>query len=175
MGCAWVVSGVLGFALGVVAGARRGSWADKLVKGYCFLLASVPTFWLALVFLMIFAVWLRWFPFGFSVPIGVSAADVTLADAAHHMVLPALTLSVVGVANIALHTREKTIDASWRAPMCARPVPRARAAPRCCCATACATWPCRPSRCSSPPSQRSSAARCSWSRCSPTRVSARRR
>lgn len=110
MGCAWVVSGVLGFALGVVAGARRGSWADKLVKGYCFLLASVPTFWLALVFLMIFAVWLRWFPFGFSVPIGVSAADVTLADAAHHMVLPALTLSVVGVANIALHTREKTID-----------------------------------------------------------------
>lgn len=110
MGCAWVISGALGCVLGVAAGMRRGSWTDKLVKGYCFLLASVPTFWLALVFLMVFAVWLRWFPFGFSVPIGVSAADVTLADAVHHMVLPALTLSVVGVANIALHTREKTID-----------------------------------------------------------------
>ena len=40
----------------------------------------------------------------------MSAADVTLADAVRHMVLPALTLSVMGVANIALHTREKTID-----------------------------------------------------------------
>ena len=80
------------------------------MKGYCFLLASVPTFWLGLVFLIVFSVWLGWFPFGFSVPIGVSAADVTLADALHHLALPALTLSVVGVANIALHTREKTID-----------------------------------------------------------------
>ena len=40
----------------------------------------------------------------------MSAADVTLADAAHHLVLPALTLSVTGVANIALHTREKVVD-----------------------------------------------------------------
>lgn len=70
----------------------------------------MPTFWLGLVFLIVFSVWLGWFPFGFSVPIGVSAADVTLADAMHHLALPALTLSVVGVANIALHTREKTID-----------------------------------------------------------------
>ena len=57
-----------------------------------------------------FSVQLGWFPFGFSVPIGVSAADVTFADALHHLALPALTLSVIGVANIALHTREKTID-----------------------------------------------------------------
>ncbi|MFR4803864.1 MAG: ABC transporter permease subunit, partial [Eggerthellaceae bacterium] len=35
---------------------------------------------------------------------------VTLADAVHHMALPALVLSVVGVANIALHTREKLVD-----------------------------------------------------------------
>ncbi|MBQ3106584.1 MAG: ABC transporter permease [Eggerthellaceae bacterium] len=107
---AWVVSGVLGFALGVLAGVYRGRWVDKLVKGYCFVLASTPAFWLALVFLVVFSVWLGWFPLGFSVPLGMSAADVTLADALRHMVLPALTLSVVGVANIALHTREKTID-----------------------------------------------------------------
>ncbi len=110
MAVAWVVSGVLGFVLGVVAGANRGKLVDRLVKGYCFLLASTPTFWLGLVFLMVFAVWLGWFPIGFSVPIGKTAAEVTLADAAHHLVLPAVTLSVVGVANIALHTREKTID-----------------------------------------------------------------
>lgn len=110
MAVAWVASGVLGFALGVAAGMNRGRALDRAVKAYCFLLASVPTFWLALVLLIVFSVELGWFPFGFSVPIGVSAADVTLADALHHLALPALTLSVVGVANIALHTREKTID-----------------------------------------------------------------
>ena len=110
MGIAWLLSGVLGFALGVAAGARRGGALDRVVRSYCFLLASTPTFWLGLLILMVFAVQLGWFPIGFSMPIGVSAADVTLADAAHHLVLPALTLSVTGVANIALHTREKVVD-----------------------------------------------------------------
>ena len=110
MGIAWLLSGVLGFALGVAAGARRGGALDRVVRSYCFLLVSTPTFWLGLLILMVFAVQLDWFPIGFSVPIGVSAADVTLADAAHHLVLPALTLSVTGVANIALHTREKVVD-----------------------------------------------------------------
>ena len=110
MGIAWLLSGVLGFALGVAAGARRGGALDRVVRSYCFLLASTPTFWLGLLILMVFAVQLGWFPIGFSVPIGVSAADVTLTDAVHHLVLPALTLSVTGVANIALHTREKVVD-----------------------------------------------------------------
>lgn len=110
MGIAWLLSGALGFALGVAAGARRGGALDRVVRSYCFLLASTPTFWLGLLILMVFAVQLGWFPIGFSVPIGVSAADVTLADAVNHLVLPALTLSVTGVANIALHTREKVVD-----------------------------------------------------------------
>lgn len=110
MAIAWLLSGVLGLALGIVAAVYRGRLIDKAIKAYCYLLASVPTFWLGLVFLVVFAVELGWFPLGFSVPLGKSAADVTLLDAAHHIVLPALTLSVVGVANIALHTREKCID-----------------------------------------------------------------
>lgn len=110
MAVAWVTSGVIGFVLGVAAGVRRGTWLDRAVKGYCYVLASTPTFWLALVALMVFSVWLGWFPFGFSAPIGVATTDVTLADTLHHLALPALTLSVLGVANIALHTREKTID-----------------------------------------------------------------
>lgn len=110
MAIAWVVSGALGFVLGLFAGVYRGSWFDKAVKTYCYVLASTPVFWLALVFLVVFAVQLGWFPIGFSVPIGVAAGDVTFADALHHLALPALTLSVTGVANIALHTREKAVD-----------------------------------------------------------------
>lgn len=110
MMAAWIFSGILGFALGILAGVRRDRLTDKLVKGYSFLLASTPTFWLALVMLIVFSVWLKIFPIGFSVPIGVAADQVTIFDTLRHLILPALTLSVIGVANIALHTREKMID-----------------------------------------------------------------
>ncbi len=107
---AWVLSGVIGLTMGVVAGVHRGKLVDKLIQGYSLTLAAVPTFWLGLVFLMIFAVWLGWFPLGMSVPIGMAADEVSLLDKLYHLILPALTLSVIGVANIALHTREKVID-----------------------------------------------------------------
>lgn len=107
---AWVISGVFGLALGIIAGVYRDRLPDRIVKGYCFILASTPAFWLGLVMLVVFSVSLGWFPFGFSVPIGVAASDVTLFDKLIHLVLPAITLSVIGVANIALHTREKMID-----------------------------------------------------------------
>lgn len=111
MAVAWVASGALGFALGVLAGVREGTWVDRAVRGYCFVLASMPTFWIGLVLLMALSVGLGWFPVGFSSPIGATAADATLGDALRHMALPALTLSLVGVANIALHTRAKAIEA----------------------------------------------------------------
>ena len=107
---AWLVSGLLGFVLGVIAGMNRGKWIDKLIKGYCLVISSTPAFWLALLLLMIFGVGLRWFPIGLSVPIGVEAGGVTFLDRVYHAVLPALTLSITGVSDIALHTREKMID-----------------------------------------------------------------
>lgn len=110
MAFAWVLSGVLGLILGVLAGANRGSLGDKVIRGYCLLISSTPTFWLALVLLIVFAVWLGVLPIGLSVPIGVDAASVTLGDRLYHAILPALTLSITGVANITLHTREKMID-----------------------------------------------------------------
>ncbi len=107
---AWVISGVMGFCLGALAGMKRGTWVDKLIKGYSLFIASTPSFWLALVLLMVFAVWLQVLPVGLSVPIGMEAAGVTLADRIRHAVLPALTLSITGISNITLHTREKMID-----------------------------------------------------------------
>lgn len=106
---AWILSGILGFFLGVISGMNRGRWIDRLVKGYCLLISSTPTFWLALLLLMVFGVWLKILPVGLSVPIGVEASGVTFFDRVYHAVLPALTLSITGVSNIALHTREKMI------------------------------------------------------------------
>lgn len=107
---AWIFSGVLGFSLGIAAGVNRGKLIDKVINAFCLVLASTPTFWLALVFLMFFSVYLGILPVGLSVPIGTLAADVSFADRLLHAVLPALTLSVTGIANVTLHTREKVID-----------------------------------------------------------------
>ena len=107
---AWVISGSVGFILGVIAGVKKDTWVDKLIKGYSLLIASTPAFWLALVLLMVFAVWLKWLPIGLSVPIGVESSGVTILDKITHAILPALTLSITGISNITLHTREKMID-----------------------------------------------------------------
>lgn len=110
MASAWLLAGVLGLALGVLAGSRRGSRADRAICCVCYALSSMPSFWLGLVALMVFSVWLGWFPLGFSVPIGVDAAQVSWAQKLHHLVLPALVLGVANAPSIALHTRQKTID-----------------------------------------------------------------
>ncbi len=107
---AWVLSGALGLTLGVLAGAFRDRWPDRLIRGWCLLLSSTPAFWLALLLLMVFSVWLGWFPIGLSVPIGAAAEQVSFLERLRHAFLPALTLSVTGVSGIALHTREKMAD-----------------------------------------------------------------
>ncbi len=110
MALAWVISGVTGFVLGIISGLKKGSFADRVIKGYSLLIASTPAFWLALVLLMVFAVWLKVLPIGLSVPIGVEASGVSVMDRIRHAILPALTLSITGISNITLHTREKMID-----------------------------------------------------------------
>lgn len=110
MSIAWVLSGIIGFVLGIIAGVKEGKLADKLICAYCHILISTPTFWLGILFIMVFAVTLGWFPVAMSVPIGVLAEDVSFLDKISHIILPALTLSVLGIANICLHTREKVSD-----------------------------------------------------------------
>lgn len=107
---AWLLSGGLGLGLGLAAGARRGRWPDRCIRGFCLILSSTPSFWLALLLLMVFSVRLGVLPIGMSIPIGAAADSVTLAERLRHSVLPAVTLSVTGAAGIALHTREKVID-----------------------------------------------------------------
>ncbi len=107
---AWVLSGLLGFALGVVAGLREGSVADRMVRFYSYVTASAPSFWVAILALSVFSVSLRWTPLCCAGPIGVPPGEVTFAQRLHHLVLPLAVLSLVGVAQIALHTRAKVAE-----------------------------------------------------------------
>lgn len=110
MGLAWIFSGFIGFFVGCLAAMKRDTSVDKMIKWYCYTLASTPTFWMGLLLLIVFTVWLEWFPIGMAVPAGVLQQDVLLVDRLHHLILPTITLSILGVANVALHTRQKLID-----------------------------------------------------------------
>lgn len=107
---AWTISGILGFVMGVVSGINESKIVDKIIRGYCYILISTPTFWLGILLIMIFSVKLKLFPVALGVPIGVLASKVTFKSLLKHLILPAITLSVLGVANICLHTREKVIE-----------------------------------------------------------------
>jgi len=107
---AWVFSGLLGFSVGGLMSIFRGRLLDRIIKRICLTMCSIPTFWIGLVFLAVFAAKLGWFPFGLAVPAGVSPEMVTIGQRIHHLILPALTLSFLSFANLALHTREKLID-----------------------------------------------------------------
>ena len=106
----WVFSGVIGFLLGVIAGFKKDTIIDKAIKVYCYILQSAPTFWIALLFLMVFSVYLGWFPTGLGVPVGTLSENVSFWDWLHRLILPMITLSVVGIASITLFTRDKLID-----------------------------------------------------------------
>ena len=108
--CAWILAGGIGFVLGCVMGMYRNRLPDRILKKVCYLLSTVPAFWLGLLFLLVFSVRLGWFPVGFSSPIGVPDADVSIWQRLYHLILPAVTLSLMSFANIALHTRQKLAD-----------------------------------------------------------------
>jgi peptide/nickel transport system permease protein len=60
--------------------------------------------------LMIFSIYLGWFPSGLGVPIGSLSENVTFWEWLNRLILPMVTLSIVGVASITLYTRDKLIE-----------------------------------------------------------------
>ena len=106
----WIISGIIGIVLGILAGKNKDSWIDRAVKTYCYILQSAPSFWIGMLLIIIFAVQLGWFPVGLGVPISTLNSNATILQWLSCMVLPALTLSLVGVAPIALYTRNELVD-----------------------------------------------------------------
>jgi peptide/nickel transport system permease protein len=91
----------LGIWLGVLQAVRRGSRFDRWLSRVSLAAWAMPSFWLGLLLIALFALHLGWFPAGqMSDPL--LPADASLwqraIDLARHLVLPAVTLSLVSVA-----------------------------------------------------------------------------
>ena len=102
---AFVVALAIGIPLGVIAASRPGGALDGAVNLYCFLAVSTPTFWLALLLIMVFAVTLGWLPAG-----GIST-EGGFIEGVRHLILPVATLALVEAGAFARYTRAAMVEA----------------------------------------------------------------
>jgi peptide/nickel transport system permease protein len=111
-GAALVLSLLVAVPLGVWAALRKGSRVDYFVNLFAFAGISVPSFWIAIVLILAFAVYLPVFPAGgtSSIDFGMTAAE-SLADRARHLVLPVLSLSFLSIGTFVRYTRAAMIEA----------------------------------------------------------------
>jgi peptide/nickel transport system permease protein len=88
-------AGIVGIPLGVLAACYRRSWLDRASVALTLVGVSLPSFWLGMLLISLFALRLGWLP-------------ATGQGGPERLVLPALTLGVQGMAMIALVTRAQT-------------------------------------------------------------------
>ncbi len=112
VGVATLISFLLGVALGMLVGWKRGKWLDSLVP-VTTVLAAVPYFWLALIFAAVLASALGWFPLlgGYDVALDPGWNGEFLGSAIYHGVLPALTIVVSSVGGWLLGMRNMMVSA----------------------------------------------------------------
>jgi peptide/nickel transport system permease protein len=111
VGVSAVLSAVIGTAGGIVAAWRRNTWKDHAITSGTMVFYSMPDFWLGMILLFAFAVVLGWFPVGGVVDAGSTATGFArLLDQAHHMFLPALTLTLAYLGEYALIARSSLLE-----------------------------------------------------------------
>lgn len=96
-GAAALIAVLIAIPLGVVAAARRNTLLDQLARAGAIVAASVPSFWLALLLIIVFAVKLRWLP---------SFGHGNL----EHLVLPSVALGLGEAAVLARLTRSSLLE-----------------------------------------------------------------
>lgn len=99
------IASAIGIPSGIVSAVWRGSRFDQVVSGGAMLAASIPSFWLGLLFIQFFAVHLRWLPVA-----GYGAPDATMIERLYHLILPASVLGIVNSALITRFTRASMLD-----------------------------------------------------------------
>ena len=107
MGISLLLAFVLALPAGVLAALKPRSWYDYTLNLFAFAGISMPSFWLALLLILLFAVELGWLPAGGVQTVGVDR----FGDRVAHLVLPVLTLTVLTAGGLLRFIRAAMIEA----------------------------------------------------------------
>ncbi len=126
MTTAYIVQELIALPAGLLAALRRYSFFDQFVTFFSYVGYSMPTFWLGLMLLLLFAVEFPIFPVSGIIDIRMTGAPFLtpqygdwfhahpidgLLDIARHVVLPATTIAIVGIAGDSRFMRASMLDA----------------------------------------------------------------
>jgi peptide/nickel transport system permease protein len=104
-----LVAVAIGLPVGVLAAVRRGRAADYVATGFVMLGLSIPSFWLAVLLILLFALRLGWLP-----PTAYVSPAESLAGNLVHMILPALSVGLVLAAAITRIVRSSLLEVLGR-------------------------------------------------------------
>ncbi len=111
LGAATILTVVVGVGLGVVAGSRPNSRRDSGTVVGSLILWSLPTFWTGMILIFLCGVWFHLLPIsGITTPGYDFTTWGQFLDTGRHLVLPALTLALVNIAEFTLITRSSLVD-----------------------------------------------------------------
>lgn len=111
VGVSTLLSTVLGVLIGIAAAWKRGSPTDYTSTGFTMATYAMPDFWLGMLLLVTLSVSLGLFPVGGITDPGSDATGLALLlDQAHHMFLPALTLTIAYLGEYAIVMRSALLD-----------------------------------------------------------------
>jgi ABC-type dipeptide/oligopeptide/nickel transport system permease component len=107
---------ILNFSLGILSGAvaaiYRNRWPDRLLSNGALATYCMPSFWLGLMLILIFAVKLRWLPNSHAASLFAENRDwiTILKDRFWHLLLPMLTLALPAAAATGRYVRENLVN-----------------------------------------------------------------
>ncbi|AEM79866.1 ABC transporter permease [Thermoanaerobacter wiegelii] len=103
----WLIASIVG----IYSAIRQYSVFDTIATLLVFILYSLPSFFLGLVMLKVFAVDLRWFPLGGMITTGSNYTGwAHIVDVAKHMVLPVATLTLINVGGLSRYFRANMLE-----------------------------------------------------------------
>ena len=122
---AMLISSLLGITLGIISATKQYSWFDYTSMLGSLVGVSMPVFWLGLMLMLLFSLFLGWFPMSGRLGIDIDLTVITnfyildamltgnweaLKDVLLHLALPAMALSTIPLAIVARMTRSSMLE-----------------------------------------------------------------
>jgi len=105
----FIISSILGVAIGVICALRRGKWIDSVLTVLANLGITVPSFWVGILLIYFFSLKLRWLPTG-----GYTSPFSDFWLSTKQIIMPVFCLSLFSIASLTRQTRSSVLEVVTR-------------------------------------------------------------